>query len=406
MVPLGVVRSLTLVAIVLAIIGPFLPGPQIAGVTLFPYRLFLPGYLGVLLLTLATQPGATSIELPRPTIPLFGVLAVVIISIGYTSNFSATVRGIILFGANFLLLVGIVWTLNDRRWVYRGWLTLFILSLLALGVIALEYVTGWHSPVSQIHSLPEYPPYTYYATAFFRNVNDTGFFLSIAGMFPLTMAIYPRTIRWLRAGMFSLWVIGIWFALRVGARAILAAYALAFVFSVALVHGRAVRRAITAPTTRFSRVIMSAFGIIAVVAFMVLPNPFPKSATSLWIRWQLHKAAIAVGGLFGTGIGAGRFAIENKPIPTGGISSPHSWAGAFIADIGILGLFLFLLFYGGLFAALLQRSTGEDPVAVMSVGAIVIFPVAAIGPSNATLTAMFWVTLGLGIATLMDTLSR
>jgi len=130
-----------------------------------------------------------------------------------------------------------------------------------------------------------------------------------------------------------------------------------------------------------------------------MPNPIDAVGSSLWTRWQLQRAAILEGGIFGQGLGSASTIISRSLIDTGGFTDPHSWYGAIVSETGMLGLVLFLIFYGGLLVKLFRMSDMVDPVQIMGVTALVALPVAGLGPSNVLRSPTWWIALGLSVST-------
>jgi O-antigen ligase len=129
--------------------------------------------------------------------------------------------------------------------------------------------------------------------------------------------------------------------------------------------------------------------------FGLVPNPFDSIGSSLWIRWQLQKAAILGGGLFGNGFGSSTAVIRSVEVAIAGKSDPHSWFGAILTDSGIIGLILYIMFYISLLMKCIKLSLNRDPLNITCTIVLLALPVAALGPGNAILFRDYWIFLSL-----------
>jgi hypothetical protein len=299
----------------------------------------------------------------------------------------------------FVLLFSIIITLNTRNWIHRAWTLLIGLSLLALIVALFEYSTGWHFVGSQIHQLPDRAPYSAWVTAWYTNVNDLAFFLLMATIPALVLGLNPTTGSRIRVSLVSVWIIGASLTVHLGSRAVLLAYFIVAINAFGLTYFNAIHRVIGRIPIRVGKVVAPLFGLVLAGLFVLVPNPITNLGQSIWIRWQLQKVAVLEGRFLGNGFGSSPAVISQSSIDTGGIASPHSWYGAFLTDTGIVGLTLFLVFYGGLVVSLIRTADLRDPVSVMSITSLIALPVAGLGPSNVLFLPMFWIVIGLSICT-------
>jgi O-antigen ligase len=136
--------------------------------------------------------------------------------------------------------------------------------------------------------------------------------------------------------------------------------------------------------------------------FVLIPNPIANVDSSLWIRWQLQKAAVVESDVLGHGLGTSASVIRRSTINTGGIYDPHSWYGVILIDTGYIGLVLFLIFYGGILVGLLRTNNPQDSIQTISIISLIALPVAGLGPSNVVSMPMFWIVLGLAVVKLQS----
>lgn len=395
------IKSATLLLILLAVLGPILPSIQTGAGTLFPFRLFLPVYV-ILLSVAISSYSRGKIRFPRIIVPLL-----VLMCLGILSFFHAVLTGkgsettqLFVILTRFILFFSIIITLNTRNWIHRAWTFLFGLSLLALIVALFEYSTGWHFVGSQIHQLPDRAPYSTWVTAWYTNINDLSFFLLMATIPALVLGLNPTTDSRIRLFLVGVWIIGASLTVHLGSRAVLLAYFIVVIIAFGLTHFNTIRRIIRRIPLRIGKVVAPLFGLVLGGLFVLVPNPITNLGSSIWIRWQLQKVAVVEGGFFGDGFGSSPAVISQSSIDTGGIASPHSWYGAFLTDTGIIGLTLFLVFYGGLVVSLIRTVNLRDPISIMSITSLIALPVAGLGPSNVLFLPMFWIVISLSITTL------
>jgi hypothetical protein len=310
--------------------------------------------------------------------------------------------GAIVFLTRLFILFGIILTLNTRRWVYRGWMILLILAVLSLVVASFEIITGWHWSGSMLTELPDAPRYSNLASVWYHNINDFSFFALVGTIPALILALKPTTNFHTRIFFASIWITGAIITFQIFSRATMLAYPLVIITAVALVHSHGIRKLLCRVPVRVGEVTLPSIGVFSAVVFYQVPNPITNVGSSLWTRWQLQKAAVLEGGIIGQGLGSASAIIGSSTITGLGGSSlaaPHSWYGAIVSETGMLGLILFLIFYGGLLTKLSRISNMTDSVQIMSVTALVTLPIAGLGPSNVLRMPTWWIVIGLAVAT-------
>jgi hypothetical protein len=378
--------------------GPFLPSIQTSFGTLFPFRLILPVYLLTLIVAILLY-DAYHIQIPRATTALFAFLVLGVFSTLLAVPTGINISGVVVLAARFSLLFGIILTLNNRRWVYGGWMLLLSLAVISFGVASVEIFTGWHWSGSRLTQLSDAPRYSNWASAWYHNVNNFSLFVLIATIPALVMALDTSIKRGVRAVSALIWIIGLLIILQIYSRAVIWAYPVTIITAITLMRSYDIQTLLCRVPVRASKIVVPPIGVSLAGIFYFMPNPISNVGSSLWTRWQLQKAATLVGGVFGQGFGSASAIISKAPINTDGITAPHSWYGAIVSETGIVGLILFLIFYVGLLTDLLRMSDRTDPVQIMSVTALVALPLGGLGPSNVFRVPIWWIALGLSVST-------
>jgi hypothetical protein len=392
------VQVAALILIVLAILGPVLPGVEVSVGNLFPYRIALiPNFCLYTIYVLQHQQFRIAV-----TTSGIAFAAFVLLLLAATLNSLVTggpITSLLLLGTNLALLLVIAIGLTNRVGVYRGWLVLTGLAIVAMSVATVEFLTGWHVPYSQLQTFPNRPPYTGWFTAWFRNVNNLAYLLHFGTILPLVLALRPSKDYLFRILCGLLWVTNIAIAVHLDARVMIITAGITAVVAIGLIRSPRFRLAAKHLPVRIGLVSVPLIGVILAFIFVYWPNPFSMPESSLWIRWQLQKAAVVSSGLFGNGFTRTSWAISQSGVETTMIFSPHSWFGSILGSTGLVGLTCFLAFYGGTVAQLVRVSQEMDSVRTTSAISLITLPFASLGPSNALQTAVFWVVLGLCIAT-------
>ena len=395
------IQLITLVLAASAVLGNLLPSFTLSFGSLFPFRLLLPIYIGALGFAIVAHT-KYKIGFPKITVALLGVVCLGVIGtlLGLIFGQGPEFTQLIVLLLRVVLLFTIVTVVITRTDIYRVWALLTCLALLSFMLVSIELTTGWHIAGSQLQTLPERLPYSNFVTAWYTNINDLAFFLLMSTTPALVMGLHQDTNLLSRLFYICVWIIGAVLTIHLNSRAVMIAYVMSVVTAFTLTHADSIRRQVQEIPSRAGKVSIPICGIALAAMFVFIPNPVPDVGSSIWIRWQLQKAAILEGGLFGHGFGSSIPILELSSIDTGGIFSPHSWYGAFAIDAGIIGLILFFVFYAGLVTRLLRTANLQDPIPVMSITALISLPVAGLGPSNVLYLPTFWIILGVSIVTL------
>jgi|GEM_PF-6761186 len=394
--------GMTQLMIILAILGPTLRVFSIGGANIFLFRLLLPLYGVVLIVTALDESRCgNGISLPWSIILLLVFAILCLVSTGWAGNTESAVSGLARVLGGILLAVGIVQTTSDDRHLQRLMSVLYLLGVMSIVVYLGEVTLDTHLSTSNLVGHPNRPPYTRYGSAWFYNINDLAMFLTIASAYPIALAMTGHrnySTRILHLGVASAFLGVVYLNnARAGIIGIV-------IIAVACVSVRLLEQA------KCGRWILDMLGNHRVVTSIVLlimglllagvgllSNPFTDG--SLYKRWNFYAAGVDVGTsrMIGAGIGQSQYAIANTHLVRGEIASPHSWFGAVLAELGFGGLVLLLSIYAlVLSGALRARSTEAFSVGIL--GALIGFPIAGLGPSNAFYMPTFWLTLAVGMA--------
>lgn len=387
---------LTMFLMVLSLIGVALPGISIGGVTLFPFRLLLPLYiLAFLILFLINN--ELEIYFPRLYIPLllFFVYGFVNSLVGNPTNILYREIGLLLINTVIFIAVSLI--LANRRSLYHSWLILGGLSILALAMGSFEIITGWHISYSQMAGVPDDASFSTMATAWYQGVNTLALFLSLCSIYWFVMMIRPRVSLSRRIMYFVPWSACAVSNILLNARSGLLTVIVACTSALLLMYHPELFHYSSKLSSRICTAIAGGIGTSFILIFTVLPNIFTPQS-SLWTRWQLQRAAIEQGGVLGNGFGSASVVLDHSTIIPPNKVDPHSLFGSIVAEVGLFGLMLFLIFYVFLLSELINFSINRDPVYIMCSALIISLPIATLGPGNSFYLRHFWMFLGLANA--------
>lgn len=400
----AMVRVFTYAIVVLAILGPLLPGPVVFGQSLFPYRLFLPFYMAAIGWTILKHPNP-QFELPKAFLLVVSLVCLAIVSVLWAPNQYAAIQSIGRLLTGVALTTGVILTIRSRTALHRLYLVLTVLAVVAIGVSAVEIVFEIHLPTSKVLELPDREPYNSYATAWFYNPNDLAFFFILATGYPLTLAALSDYRPSSRVLLGSLWLGGVVIAVSNSARAALIASTIQLVAIIGFTLSR--RGGVKANQIHLSRIPVPAAVagvLIATLVLITIPNPVPPTNGSLFLRWQLQSAAadIGVSTLTGVGVGNAPQQIINSGQVAKDVGDPHSWYGVVLAELGIAGAVLVTVLFGKLISSSARAAGGSfDPRLIPGAAWAIALPAAALGPSNAFDLNVFWVGVGTVLATVL-----
>ncbi len=397
-------RYATGVLMVVAILGPSLPGIPVGSYNLFFFRvvtflLYVP-LLSYLVLTERIE----RLTLPKPGLYLLVFVAYLIASSIWATDKAAALTSLSVILLALLVAFTLVLTTERQEHVNAYLTALLGLVICSLFIACLELTADIHLGVSRIPTLPEYPPYTYRMSAWYHNSNDFSFFLSVCSSLPLVNALYSNNDT--RSRTFNLLVfvaIIAVIALNQSRATILAEIGIVAT-CLFLYYGRRLLK----PYAKQIRTVLAGLPLIVGIGFVVFVPLFGAVVSgvlsnSLWVRWQLMTIGtrIALETLFGVGVGNFPITVEYLNVPTNDVLSPHSWLTWLLGTTGLFGTGLFLVVYGRVIADLLYDYVVEEsPTSLMLFASILSFSLNGLGPSNAFKLQIVWILLGLSLAAL------
>lgn len=399
----GTVLAATVLAIPLAVLGPALPGIEFPALNVFAYRLYVPVYAAVLVLAVLTA-DRPALSLPRNALYVLVVAMYAAASVLWAPDRAAALRELALLSSGLTLAVLLPLVVQRRSDLRHLVMAVTGLALLALPIAAVELLTDWHHPLSQLTVIRDAPPYDRFSSAWFRNVNDFSLFLGLAAPFFLVNALDDRqpTTKRVLHGVVVAAIAGV--VTLNSARAAMAMLVVVVLAGVVLA-----RRPSLASRAVDSRHGGTAIATVALVggalaftfASVVIANPFAETQFSLWVRWQLLSAGARM--LFDTlvGVGVGNYPVvlDTMAVPTDGITSPHNWVVRALAEFGFIGGGLLLFAVARVIDGLLVRyAATHDLLDLALLLSVVGFVIGGMGASSALALEAVWVVLGLGIA--------
>ncbi|MDB2239563.1 O-antigen ligase family protein [Halorubrum ezzemoulense] len=280
---------------------------------------------------------------------------------------------------------------------------LIITVLVQIGIAIFELFTGLHLPASRL-STREYS--TDYASSVYYNRNNFSFFLS--SLSPIVFYKLLTEYENVRTRLILLFVTfaGLFIIIWNGSRVATFSY----VAGILAVSGGFYLRKMKKQTVQWPRIGLSVY-VMSALLYILLPlfssNPFNRNTQgSLFTRWELMQSGsdnILSSPFRPAGLGA-----FGSAIPIAGNQLPataHNWATQLGVEVGLIGLFMFLISMGVLVDRLFSvyyNSVSEWalPVAV----SLLIFPINGLGPSNVLAqSSIFWVLVGFGISIVVIT---
>lgn len=402
--PLNFLLYATGFLMVVAILGPSLPGIPIGPYDLFFFRIVaLVFYVPLLSYFVLTE------RIERLTLPKPGLYLLAFVSYLTASSIWATNKATALTSLSVILLsllVAFTIMLTTRRQEHlNGYLTVLLgLVVCGLFIAILELTIDVHLAVSRIPTLPEYPPYTYRMSAWYHNSNDFSFFLSVCSSLPLVNALYSNNDTRSRIFNLSIFVAIIAVIALNQSRATVLAEIGMVATCLFLYYGRRLLK----PYAKQIWTMLAGLPLVVGIGLVVVVPLFGAAVSgalsdSLWVRWQLMTIGtrIAFETLVGVGVGNFPLTVEYLHIPTNGVLSPHSWFTWLLGTTGLFGTVLFLIVYGRIIADLLYDYVDEgSPTSLMLFASLLSFSLNGLGPSNAFKLQIVWILLGLSLAAL------
>ena len=404
-------------AAVTAILGPNLALPQAPSIFAFRVVIVLLG-LGVVAYLLMDGRLVIPRGLPRAAGLLAGLVAWSVLSIFWSDNTAAALRWTLFLTMMAGLAVGIPLACRRRRSAIRLLIALGITFTFATAVAVAELRFGIRLPTSALVGTSRDAGF---ATSLFGNQNNFATYLSLTLPYFLCLPIVFRDARLIALGAIG-GTVTLAALLFTGSRSNLIA--------TFLVLGGLV---IVLATDRRRRGRVVAGGAVAVLAaLLVIPSlggggliPLPERVVTKFdisILSQQRKQGIGSGAVRasvlneglalvadsgGLGVGAGNAETSVRSLANfTGVENLHNWWLEVLVNLGVVGFGLYLGLYLTLLRGQLRAARRTDDPFVRWLGlagglSLVGFVVGSLGPSSVIHFAPMWLTLGLGMLTLV-----
>lgn len=404
-------------AAVTAILGPNLALPQAPSIFAFRVVIVLLG-LGVVAYLLMDGRLVIPRGLPRAAGLLAGLVAWSVLSIFWSDNTAAALRWTLFLTMMAGLAIGIPLACRRRRSAIRLLIALGITFTFATAVAVAELRFGIRLPTSALVGTSGDAGF---ATSLFGNQNNFATYLSLTLPYFLCLPIVFRDARLIALGAIG-GTVTLAALLFTGSRSNLIA--------TFLVLGGLV---IVLATDRRRRGRVVAGGAVAVLAaLLVIPSlggggliPLPERVVTKFdisILSQQRKQGIGSGAVRasvlneglalvadsgGLGVGAGNAETSVRSLANfTGVENLHNWWLEVLVNLGVVGFGLYLGLYLTLLRGQLRAARRTDDPFVRWLGlagglSLVGFVVGSLGPSSVIHFAPMWLTLGLGMLTLV-----
>lgn len=381
--------------------------------SIFPYRVLFVLFVMVEAVRLALLRRGRLPSLRHPAAPWIAIAAWGAISLLWVASLGAGVRYVVFLAQGTILIFAIAGYGRDRRR-----LTIMLGAaagsfLVVLTAALFERETGYRFPTSMLRDPELGMRFRFLFTSVFHNVNDLATFLAL--WLPLLLVVYLHRHRlWARIIALGLSCIVAFLIVASLSRA----NTLAAVAAVLVVLVLSVRRRVGAWA------VLIAAGVLAVVCMPALPRYFVtqavhrlsreivSGATSQDTRVKLTQESLTLlKRTYGLGVGAGNIEARLETLRaergdrTTAILNMHNWWLEILANLGVIGLVLYALFYVRLLRALARahlRLRGQDEaLAALSLGllaGLVGFMVGCISSSSVLTFKPIWMWFGFGLA--------
>ncbi len=404
-------------AVFTAIFGPNLALPQASGVFAFRIIIVVLG-LGTLAYLLLGE----SLKFPRsigiPVVLLLLMTAWAVMSLAWATNLGAGIR----WSSFFVMMVGLVIAMPIAFTTRRRVIRLLILLGIVFGCVTLvaliEVNFGIRLPTSRFAGVGKVSSFA--ATSVFGNENNFATYLTLTlpYLFCLGLIFRERRVRIIGGVLTAADLIALLFT---GSKDNLIAMALVFLTVLIFLATDPRQR------TRFLGLIL--IGIVALLVIIPSLNgtgllPLPQRAVTKFsftalqqeiasgqgsgaARTSLLKDGIGfVGDSGGIGVGAGNaetYVLNLPDFP--GVSNLHDWWLEVTVNLGLVGLSLYVAFYGFLLtrAMRIARRAADPLIRYLSLAgtaALVGLVIGSLGPSTMIAFSPMWVTFGLILTTI------
>jgi teichuronic acid biosynthesis protein TuaE len=401
---------LTAVTALAALAGPNLAVPAAPGVFLFRVLIVVLG-LGALLYVLlgGTLRWPAVLSLPAGLLGLLVAWAAA--SLAWSQDVVAAAR--------WTVLLALPVAFGTRRRAIR----LLVALGIAFGVVTLisllEIVAGIRLPTSRLAGRS--PDAAFAATSVFGNENNLATYLTLTLPYFLVLVVVFRDVRLRALGLMG-GLACLLALLYTGSKSNLLATALvlAGLLVVLATDPRQRRRALSAavvaglaalvvvPALRGAGVVPLPERALDKFSFSLLQEQVEQGVGSGAVRSNLLDDGLAlVVETGGVGVGAGNADVRIRSLADfPGVSNLHNWWLEVLVNLGLIGLALYVTLYGLLFGRQLRAARRtRDPLvrylALAGAVSLVGFVAGSLGPSSVLTFAPLWITLGMGMLTLV-----
>jgi hypothetical protein len=373
-----------------------IPGVRIGPFDLFAIWIWI--FTGVFLALYVLY---TDSDLPLNIQTVYLILFVVLGFYSATWSFSAqeSVALSFRFGSSVVLLYTVVYLCNSKSDFDLVMYFVALLTFISLAVGAWELLTDNHLHASRL-TRPSFQHVTA-ASAFYFNRNDYALLLSM--LFPVAAFLSiasERRGRQLTGAVLAILVFAmLWIN---GSRAgMLGAISGGGFMLLAWLLRHRIRD--IGVSFRIGTVSYAGFVLLSFSLPYLFQNPFDiVERSSAYYRWQLMEVGLRAISTHPLGIGIGNFPVyaSKSSFYLREIYDPHNWATQVGAELGVLGLVVFVLLAGTVTDQLLAQFVhGDESWSLPLAASLIAFIAGGLSPSDALLhVRVFWVFLALSIS--------
>lgn len=410
-------RELSIATVVTAIAGPNLALPSAPG--LFAFRVVIVLLLVGVLAHLAiggSIPWPRALSLPASLFGLMVMWAVISLSWADLPREGLRWIGLLALGVALSLTIAVAFSTRDR--MIQLLKVLGVVFVVVVGVSLMELVLGIRLPTSRLLNTPADTAFA--ATSFFGNENNLATYLTLTLPYFVGLVIVFRDIRLRAIGAAGV-LTTLLLLLYTGSKTNLLVTALVFLtFFVVLAVDRSMRRqaflgalALGAAAALVLVPALNGVGPIKLsdralnkFSFSLLTQQVDNGVGSGAVRASLtHEGLGLVRDTGGIGAGAGNSSaalaerIEYPEV----VLLLHNWWLEVAADLGLIGLSLYICVYLFMVTHQLRAARSHDPLlrylGLAGTAALVGFVVGSLAPSSALAFSPMWITFGVCLAT-------
>lgn len=416
--PIGALgRALAVAAILTAIAGPNLAIPAAPGISAFRVVMVLlvTGVLAHLAIGGAV-PWPRALSLPSS---LFGGMLVwAVISLAWADQPMAGLRWIGLLALGIALSLTIAVTFSTRDRMIQLLKILGVVFVVVVAVSLMELVVGIRLPTSRL--LDRTADTAFAATSFFGNENNLATYLTLTLPYFVGLVIVFRDIRLRTIGAVG-GLTTLLLLLYTGSKTNLLVTALVFLtFFVVLAMDPSMRRQaflgavalgaaaalVLVPALNGVGPIKLSDRALSKFSFTLLTQQVDEGVGSGAVRASLTSEGLALvretGGI-GAGAGNSSAAIAERTEYPEVVLLLHNWWLEVAADLGLIGIALYICVYVFMVSRQLRAARSPDPVlrylGLAGTAALVGFVVGSLAPSSALAFSPMWITFGVCLAT-------